>query len=289
MDARRPESDPDGDMDPKPDIAAGPAPAGTSPPPRLTLPVGRELHLWAIARDDPPRVVAALARLLTPAERARADRFRLLPDRDRAVIGRGTLRALLGMYLGRPPEAIPLVLSYHGKPELAPGLGTDLAFNLSHAGRWILIAFARGRPVGVDVERMRDVPDMEAIARDVLTPEIADRLTACTGMERRVTFFEAWTQAEARSKALGTGLAGMHPSAEGGAGASAASDGADVSWTLLAAAPEPGYAGVVASPGPTSRVVARHWSRSAGMRFWHPPAPVFPPEPHRPDVPRSAM
>jgi len=146
-----------------------------------------------------------LERSLSREEQARAARFRNDAARASFVIGRGVLRCLLGCHLGLPPEAVPISLSPHGKPEcVSPG--SDSAFSLSRSGDLILVAMGRGRPVGVDVEYVgRNVPVLQ-LARRFLAAEEADTIASMRNEGRHRLFFEIWVRKEAYLKALGLGL-----------------------------------------------------------------------------------
>jgi 4'-phosphopantetheinyl transferase len=65
-----------------------------------------------------------------------------------------------------------------------------------------------GRPVGVDVERVRPLPDLDEIAARTFSPEERRRLSRLDPAERLAGFFNCWTRKEAYLKALGIGLAG---------------------------------------------------------------------------------
>jgi 4'-phosphopantetheinyl transferase len=117
-----------------------------------------------------------------------------------------TLRRVLAAYLGEAPEEIELTAGEHGKPRLADG-PERLAFNLSHSGRLALVAVARDREVGVDVERVRPERDLLALAERALAPEEATAVREADEPERTRLFYELWTRHEARLKCLGVGLA----------------------------------------------------------------------------------
>src|SRR5208283_3082224 len=95
-------------------------------------------------------------------------------------------------------------------PMLATSASSDtLDFNVSHTAGLALLAFARGRKIGIDVERIR---------RDFGTAEIAERffskaeraaLRELPQEQRHEAFFRCWTRKEAFIKALGEGLS--HP------------------------------------------------------------------------------
>src|SRR6266403_1404051 len=71
----------------------------------LTL-ADKELHVWRASLDLPPAQLQRLAKTLSANENERAGRFLIAQACERFVAARGTLRQLLGMYLGIPPEKI---------------------------------------------------------------------------------------------------------------------------------------------------------------------------------------
>jgi 4'-phosphopantetheinyl transferase len=79
----------------------------------------------------------------------------------------------------------------------------DLRFNYSHSGGLAVYAFTVRADVGVDTERIRSLPDLEAIMGSMFTE--AERLSL--GRENRLEqFFHLWTAKEAVLKASGEGL-----------------------------------------------------------------------------------
>jgi 4'-phosphopantetheinyl transferase len=184
-----------------------------------------------------PERLASLGALLSADELERARRFYFERDRQRFVVGRAVLRALLAGYLGRAPREIAFRYGAHGKPELASSEGEPaLHFNLAHSDALLLIAFARAGEVGVDVEKIRDLPDWESIARLSFSPSELERLRVCRPEERRDEFFRAWTRQEAVLKALGTGLG--EPPGHKALNASAC--------RIVPLHPAPGFAGALA-------------------------------------------
>jgi hypothetical protein len=97
--------------------------------------------------------------LLDDQERARSARFVRTTDRRRFVLAHAGLRLFLARCLDIDPTAVRYEHGVHGKPRLAPDL-PPLEFNLSHSGRLGLVAVARDLSVGVDIEQVREVPDI---------------------------------------------------------------------------------------------------------------------------------
>lgn len=158
------------------------------------------VDLWRFALDQPMDGAAAL---LSAEERTRADRYAFARDRTRFVAGRAALRAVLGAYVGAPPQDLVFVLGPHGKPAL-PG-GPEFSYSGSQGCG--LCAIGGARPLGVDVEELREIPDAAAIAESTFTPEERAAWRGAGG-DGRGAFLRVWARKEAVLKALGVGLVG---------------------------------------------------------------------------------
>jgi 4'-phosphopantetheinyl transferase len=195
-------------------------------PPRpardLALPPG-EIHLWVVALDAEPAVVESLARSLAAEELERAHRFRFDRHRRQYMVGRGALRALLGGYLGLSPGEVRFSYGPRGKPFLAaspataaassaaeppsPAAAGGLFFNLSNSHELALVGFLRGAEIGVDVEFLKPMPDLEQIAERFFSASERTAIRQLPEDQKREGFFNCWTRKEAYLKAVGEGLA----------------------------------------------------------------------------------
>jgi 4'-phosphopantetheinyl transferase len=110
----------------------------------------------------------------------------------------------LGAYLDAPPHELHFADGPLGKPRIARE--EHLRFNLSHSAGVGLIAVARDREVGVDVELPRRAVDHVAIARRVLGESEAQWLAALDPHDREREFLRAWVRWEAVLKFHGTGI-----------------------------------------------------------------------------------
>jgi 4'-phosphopantetheinyl transferase len=213
-----------------------------------------EVHVWQIDLDVD---ASPYWDLLATEERERALRFRFERDRDHYTVGRGSMRVLLGRYLGGPPSELRFGYGAHGKPELEEPSGSELRFNLSHSHRLALLAVTAERAVGVDIEGVhRDVGD-EQIARRFFSSAEVSVLLGLPEAERRAAFFRCWTRKEAYLKARGDGIYyGLHHFAvtlapgEPAALLSNALHPAEVArWSMSAVPVPPGYEAAVAVEG----------------------------------------
>lgn len=115
------------------------------------------------------------------------------------------LRRVLDRYR-RPEDGHPFVVRDGRKPRLVAGWGGDVRFNVSRAGRFMLLAVTRGREVGIDVEELgRD--RWLSLPGQVLTPAERDAVEALPAHARGDAFLRLWVRKEAVLKAAGTGLA----------------------------------------------------------------------------------
>ncbi|RYZ02981.1 MAG: 4'-phosphopantetheinyl transferase superfamily protein [Alphaproteobacteria bacterium] len=166
-----------------------------------------DVHVWLLQLQQPPHTLEDLATSLTEEERARSSRFHLERDRKRFIAARGLLRQLVGQYTDMPANAVRFLANSHGKPhiETEEGLAT-FEFNLSHSGDWVVVGFARGAAVGVDIEQIRPMPDMADVARHTFAASEAASIEALPDDQRIDGFFSCWTRKEAYVKAVGLGL-----------------------------------------------------------------------------------
>jgi 4'-phosphopantetheinyl transferase len=175
--------------------------------PGLELPPG-EVHVWSVRLDPPPERVDQLGRALSPDEWERANRFRFDRHRRQYVVGRGALRALLATYLGTRPELIRFSYGPRGKPFLAAPLdASGLQFNLSNSDEMALVGCVRGVEIGVDIEFLKPMTDLEEIAERFFSPSERETLRGLPPERKKEGFFNCWTRKEAYLKAVGEGLA----------------------------------------------------------------------------------
>jgi 4'-phosphopantetheinyl transferase len=163
-----------------------------------------EVHVWQASLHSFSMAFQhdQLFQFLTEDERSRADRYVQANDRIRFIIARGLVRVLLGRYLDINPAHIIFEYGPHGKPILA----SNLQFNISHAGDRVACIFTRGRPVGIDIERIRDNLDIEAIAERFFSASEFLALQRLGTAERLTAFFNIWARKEAFIKSMGLGL-----------------------------------------------------------------------------------
>lgn len=144
-----------------------------------------------------------MARTLSDAEHARAARFGRAELRDRYVVGRATLRAILGEVLGIAPVRVAIVRGRRGRPMVESG---EVDFNVSHTEGTAIFGVTRGARIGVDIEHRDRELNVEGVARKFMSAREQAMLAALSGDERRQALLRLWTCKEAMSKATGDAL-----------------------------------------------------------------------------------
>ena len=223
-------------------------------PPRQPVLEQGGLHIWRVSLALPPMESEPTEKVLSTEERDQCARFVRPADRARCRASRASLRVVLAKYVRSDPRALSIRTGASGKPWLDRA-GNSIQFNLSHAGDLALIAVARGLRVGIDVERVRDVDDMDEILDGFFSERESAWLRSRDDDERTRAFFLLWTRREAAAKALGTGLFDsfarftLPPSEQAASGFRVAlpdrPPGPARTWWMRDLSPGPGYAGAV--------------------------------------------
>lgn len=157
-----------------------------------------------LALDLAPDLAPDLA-YLSDAERARAQGLLNPRVRTRFVRCRSALRQVIGAEVGMRPESVQIVTSPAGKP-LLEGAARGLHVSVSHSGTLGVVAWTDAGPCGVDLERVRPLANLDALARRVFEGDAVLELAALSEPKRLRHFFRKWTELEAQAKACGEGV-----------------------------------------------------------------------------------
>src|SRR5215208_5130431 len=171
----------------------------------------RAAHVWKLPLDIDKSTFAKVAALLSPDEKTRADRFHFELHRRRFIAGRGLLRMILGSYCDVQPAELRFNYAPNGKPTLRWREGTcssgdALHFNLAHSEAVAVLAITRVGPVGVDVEQVREFPEISEFVRRFFSAREAAEFSTLPCEGQSAAFFTLWTRKEALLKAIGEGI-----------------------------------------------------------------------------------
>ncbi len=143
-----------------------------------------------------------LLKRVPEATRQKILSFARCNDSQRSLLGELLARHLLTKTTGLVLPEYPFTIGEKGKP--VPDGHKGIHFNISHSGLWVAVALSPAS-VGVDVERMRKVP--EGVAHRFFSETENKMLqNAANDYEKAEIFFTLWTLKESFIKALGKGL-----------------------------------------------------------------------------------
>lgn len=198
----------------------------------------RGVHLWTRDLDAAGNDRLDCDELLSPDELSLAERLRSPLARRRFVRSHVITRHLLASILQQPAGDIVFSRNRWGKPSVESPRGVALDFNFSHSENAFLFGVCFGATVGVDVEMIRDVPDLLPVAGSFFSPAEVALLRSARASEQQDLFFRYWTMKEASAKLTGRGF-----SAD--ANGPAATDGRQCFETTLAVGRDRAAAAVV--------------------------------------------
>lgn len=242
--------------------AWGPPPAGA-----VAL-AGDEVHVWRASLRPPADALARVEAHLSADERARAARFRFAEHRTAFVAGRGAQREILSRYTGLPPHALVYSETAYGKQSLAGAAASlDVRYNVSNSGDLALFALTRGREIGVDLEKLKPMPDGLDIAQRFFSAPENEIFAAIDESMRDVAFFNCWTRKEAYIKAVGEGLSmpldrfdvAFAPGEPARLLRTRGDESEAARWSMRELDPGPGYIGALAVEGHGWRTVLFDW------------------------------
>jgi 4'-phosphopantetheinyl transferase len=231
-----------------------------------------DLHVWCASLEQPAEVVEKLEATLSTEESTRAERFRFAQHRRFFITSRGILRNLLSRYLEIEPGQIELEYTQTGKPHLPSQDGSaGISFNLSHSGNWVIYAFTRNRQVGVDIETIHSIEDMDLIARRNFSREEYEDFRSTGEADRMQAFFNCWTRKEAFIKAIGDGLlfplqeftVSLMPGKSAKLLSVSSNDQEAARWSVLDIQVADGYAAALVVEGSGFTILQREWFLSS--------------------------
>jgi 4'-phosphopantetheinyl transferase len=201
--------------------------------------------------------------ILSAEENGRAAAMRVPDKRNWFVAAHAGVRAILGREIGRAPSELAFVLGPKGKQSLAePG---DIRFNLSHSHDLAVLAVCRGFEIGVDVERVRHIDEVEPIAERFFAESESRAVLGAAGDLQDRLFMRIWTCKEAYLKATGDGLSRPFDEAvvamTGGGEVECLRDasGVRLGVSIRTFDPVPGYVGALVARAEDVSVSVEQW------------------------------
>jgi 4'-phosphopantetheinyl transferase len=161
-----------------------------------------EVHVW-YAYFDEARLRERCLEVLTTAEFEHISYYKFEKDQNSFIVSRGLLRILLSSYVQVEADKIHILKHPKGKPYQQHD--PCLVFNLSNSGDCCVFAFSRNGEVGIDIEKIRPLNDLDELIRKNFNSNEQAYINAGATL-RLHRFVKFWTLKEALLKAIGEGM-----------------------------------------------------------------------------------
>ncbi|UCG11946.1 MAG: 4'-phosphopantetheinyl transferase superfamily protein, partial [Deltaproteobacteria bacterium] len=234
-----------------------------------------EVHVWCESLRQSSSSRQRLIQTLSPEERMRAERFCFDQHRREFIVRRGVLREMLGRYLDLEPNQMQFNYGPKGKPILAGDHGRGpLGFNLSHSCGLALYVVSREGRIGVDLEHIRLIAEMQQIVTQHFSALENKVFQALPTTKKQEAFFSGWTRKEAFVKAIGDGLSmsldtfdvSMVPGGSARVMNIRGDSKSASRWLIRDLRPAPGFVGALAMEGESLRLHCWQWTEEFPKR-----------------------
>ena len=178
--------------------------SGGGPEPLIEIDAD-EVHVWGFSLDVDVAELTHAAHYLSADEQERVNRLVSARHRQQLMAAHAVLRVVLGRYCGRRPQELIIQRASAGKPFLADSIA--IRFNLTHSHGRALIAVARKREVGIDLEKIRPEVDCVSLANRFLSGRDQAFIEGGDPERRHERFLQVWVARESVFKVEGKGIA----------------------------------------------------------------------------------
>jgi 4'-phosphopantetheinyl transferase len=135
-------------------------------------------------------------------DQLKTEKLRNIEDKKTVLICYTFLRMILSRKLNKNPQDIIYIEDINGKPGIKDN---PIFFNISHTRDSFAIVISEQFNIGVDLEKVNRVMDIEAVIKRVFSREENEYILRSGGKAKN-RFFLLWTRKEALLKAIGTGI-----------------------------------------------------------------------------------
>lgn len=171
-----------------------------------------EVHLWALSNDEllSDSLIDRYRRnVLSDDECQKEESLHTVEARRQYVVTRALVRTTLSRYTSHRPVELVFDVSENGKPSLSPkhNLPEPIYYNVSHTSGAIVLAVAKNRMIGVDIEKLKErgITGSGFLDRFFHADE-ARAIHSTVPRLRAAQFYQYWTLKESYVKAVGSTL-----------------------------------------------------------------------------------
>ena len=162
------------------------------------------IDIWWTKLDLPSDKVSKFEGYLDEIEIRQINKQKFEWLRNRSIITRGFVKLIISNYLNMDPVGVKFSYNDYGKPFIAND-NSKLQFNISHSDEVAVFAFSRYNEIGIDIEKIKDIQDMDGVINICFTDYEKNWYKARRDSNAEL-FYKVWTAKEAFIKAIGRGF-----------------------------------------------------------------------------------
>lgn len=163
------------------------------------------IHMWLVRYASLDRYFPLLSTLVSPEEKRKAADYKKSDDTRRYIMRHGIVRVILGKYIQKDPEKLPIITKESGKPDLLlDGRYSDVRFSLSHTDAMVCLGITRTYEIGLDIVNTNSCIPFQEIENYLFAPGERRWIEQTLPEQRPLPFFRIWSLKEALLKATGS-------------------------------------------------------------------------------------
>jgi len=163
-----------------------------------------DVHVWGFSLDVDAAELTHAAQYLSGNEQERVNRLVSGRHQQEFMAAHVVLRKVLSRYCTQRPQELDIQKTSAGKPFLTHDHA--VRFNLTHSHGRALIAIAKDREVGIDLEKVRPEVDIVSLANRFLSSQDQAFIGGGDSKRRHERFLQVWVAREAVFKGEGKGM-----------------------------------------------------------------------------------
>lgn len=166
-----------------------------------------EIHIYSLNFSEDNSLLEKFNHLLSDDERKKIEQYKFPNDRKRAGETFLYRRLIISNYINTNPRMIAFNKTSFGKPILIEANNSGVQFNYSHTEGKFLFALSNNSEIGVDIEFIKALIDIDSLAEKYFSNDELSFYKALSTYELKLIFFyRIWTRKEALLKGIGTGI-----------------------------------------------------------------------------------
>ncbi|WP_312654286.1 4'-phosphopantetheinyl transferase family protein [Aminipila sp.] len=142
-----------------------------------------------------------LMNFISKEKSIRISRYRRWEDFQRSLLSDVLIRSMIHRNFGIPNDKLLFKTNEYGKPYL---MNSNIYYNISHSGEWVICVMNETSPVGIDIEEVKIIDF--SVAKQFMTEKEYNKFEQLDDVTKQNYFYKVWTTKESYIKADGRGM-----------------------------------------------------------------------------------